>query len=201
MSEFVVHLTHREALAGILSECFVRPSKKALGAFLSHTSPPSEQCSACFSEIPLDFLDRIAERQGRWGVGLAKRTIVDAGGARVWYLDRESPVQQAKFQYVKSFWSTPNDCPEILKTLAPFIDVVQEDKPGQRPYQFDWEREWRVPGGLSFDPSSVRFLVVPEDAHVETRSRFGDFNDHYSEVPMLDVSWTDERFQSEASRI
>jgi hypothetical protein len=44
-----------------------------------------------------------------------------------------------------------------LWNLTPFIDRVM---PGT--YEWDWEREWRVPGGFQFTFDDVAFVITPE---------------------------------------
>jgi hypothetical protein len=52
--------------------------------------------------------------------------------------------------------------------LTPFIDVMGSYGAGE--YRFEWEREWRVPGGLRFPPDQVAFLFIPDSLHDQVRS-------------------------------
>lgn len=46
----------------------------------------------------------------------------------------------------------------------PFVDSVSQTYR----YQFEWEREWRVPGGLAFDMTDVAFVIVPDGSAQES---------------------------------
>ena len=56
--------------------------------------------------------------------------------------------------------------------LTPMIDA-----PGQyggHKYLFDWEREWRHIGQMSFDVEDVAFLMIPEELHQHAKTFFED---------------------------
>jgi hypothetical protein len=79
--------------------------------------------------------------------------------------------------------------------LTTFIDF-----PGGYPtgtYRFEWEREWRVRGSLSFSESDVAFLVVPEKLHQTARSFFQNAIDENIGpgylCPYIDPYWDWER--------
>jgi hypothetical protein len=48
------------------------------------------------------------------------------------------------------------DLNDLTWKLTPFIDNVM---PGR--YAFEWEREWRVPGGLIFTLADIAFVITP----------------------------------------
>lgn len=60
-----------------------------------------------------------------------------------------------------------------LWKLTPFIDDVSPA------YDFTWEREWRVPGGVRFDLSDVQFLVLPRGEDKEL------FRNPAPDIPLL----------------
>jgi hypothetical protein len=158
MSDWVVHFTGTENnLQSILAEGVVRPSGP-FGNGRNVTEVRARHLSACFSEIPLDHLGRLYERRGRWGVGFPKRVIDEAGGARVWYLEKGVGPEPALFR-MHGDCLRAQDFEHPFWSLSPFIDVMSDDYQ----YRFDWEREWRVPGGLEFEMADVAFLLVPDD--------------------------------------
>ena len=119
------------------------------------------QRSACFSEIPLDLLDRLIERrESSFGVGFHQGALLARGGARVWYLDQEFELAAKLRQLVTDQigeWDSP------LWDFTPFIDQPFDAPTGG--YRFEWEREWRVPGGFVFDLDDVAFVFAPESDH------------------------------------
>jgi hypothetical protein len=159
MSEWVVHFTNtQQALQSILSERFVRPSGP-YGNGRNVVELSEGHLSACLSEIPLDHLQRLYQRRGKWGMGFHKRVIDAAGGGRVWYLEKGTNIEQTVFDLHGGLLRA-QDFDHPFWSLTPFIDFMSDDFS----YRFDWEREWRVPGGLRFELSDVAFLLAPDDS-------------------------------------
>jgi hypothetical protein len=152
MSEFLVHFTSRESLLSILSAGEVE-GRKQFGWFRTDTPTQHLRMSACFSEVPIDQIDRLAARRGRYGIGFRRSFVQSKGGGRVWYA--EEPQRALVFDSFNHIYRTDTDRTNPLWKLTPFIDDVSPA------YDFTWEREWRVPGGLSFELSDVAFLVRP----------------------------------------
>lgn len=114
----------------------------------------TSQYSACFAEIPPNELPRLTKKK-KFGVAFTTEFIRSQGGQRVWYLDDGGDPAQAMQAQVDAAvrardWTSP------LWRTTPFMDRVI---PGQ--YDFVWEREWRLPGGLTFDWGDVAFIVAP----------------------------------------
>jgi hypothetical protein len=159
MSEYLVHFTDsKHAFASILVEGLLRESGPyGWGRNIAEVAEAHR--SACLSEIPLDLVDRLTARHGRWGMGFHRSFVIKNGGARVWYVDEGSSVATEIFERVGDLLRTQHFEDRYWKML-PFIDLVS---PSRR-YEFDWEREWRVPGGLTFTMSDVAFVVLPDGA-------------------------------------
>lgn len=70
---------------------------------------------------------------------------------------------------------------------------------GDAVYRFEWEREWRVPGGFQFEVSEVQFLYLPEADHVEARSFFQQVLEENSGTaylcPYIDPGWDVDRLR------
>lgn len=159
MSEWVVHFTSTPgALAAILADREIRASGP-FGWARSISQVRGAHMSACLSEIPLDHLGRLTERRGMWGIGFTKSFVAGAGGARVWYLEEGVGPGKELFDAVGGQLRA-QDFNDPLWRLTPFIDPLADGHPFT--YRFDWEREWRVVGGLSFEPDDVAFVVTPD---------------------------------------
>lgn len=159
MSEWVVHFTSSpQVLQSILKEQSIRASRP-FGWAKNIAQTRASHTSACFSEIPLDHLARLCERHGHWGIGFTKQFVTRAGGNRVWYIERDSRVGTVLFDAIGDVLRA-RDLESPLLRLTPFIDGMADGEPYT--YRFDWEREWRVPGGLDFELADVAFVLTPE---------------------------------------
>jgi Putative abortive phage resistance protein AbiGi, antitoxin len=176
MSEYVVHFTAdtddgsaERNLHAILTAGQLRLGPNRFGAARRLDALGDSQRSVCFSEIPLGFLDRLVERRSRYGIGFSQDLILAAGGARVWYVDKDTPVARA-FDRLLQRDIDPWNGESPLWNLTPFVDFPGDY--GDTMYRFEWEREWRVPGNFTFTIEDVAFLLVPEDEHDALRRAF-----------------------------
>lgn len=184
MSEYVVHFTRGSdsddgygSAIEILGSAAVTALTQ-LGMARTMTQLASTQASACFSEIPLEYLQRLTDRRGSlYGLAFAKGFIIRAGGGPVWYVENPSPLG-GLVDAVKQTAFEPFAPDHPFWALTPFIE-----RPGDyagTPYRFEWEREWRVPGGLAFGPEDVAFLFIPEHNHERARRFFEDVEHDHS---------------------
>ncbi|MEV6928419.1 hypothetical protein AB0M46_28575 [Dactylosporangium sp. NPDC051485] len=157
MSNWLVHFTDREeTFLSILRDGEIR-AVRPFGSAMNLEDNLHNQKAICLSEIPVDQLDRLMKRHGRWGLAFTRNFIRAAGGARVWYLDQDMPTQLAFRELgTQAMRGSINPADEIW-TLTPFVDRVAPGK-----YEFEWEREWRVVGGLRFTPSDLAFTLTPD---------------------------------------
>jgi hypothetical protein len=183
--------TAYDAMMGILSSGVLRPGKEPFGCARRIDEIKETQRSVCFSEIPLDLLGRLVERRSLHGIGFAKDFVREQGATPVWYVEKGSPVQAAIESLIAKATSSSVRLDDPVWKLTPFID-----HPGDyygSPYRFEWEREWRHPGELSFAPEDVAFLFIPEDLHDAARRFFEDVAyDNRGPVyrcPFLDPRW------------
>jgi hypothetical protein len=204
MSEYAVHFTKPSltedayrVVMSILWDGTIRPGNNPLGAARYVSEVRDSQRSACFSEIPLDLLQRRIQRRSLYGIGFHQDFLVAKSGARVWYLDNEGEVA-GRFQVLvnqRSFFGVDVDDP--LWKLTPFVDFPGTY--GTSRYEFEWEREWRVPGGLQFAPDDVAFLFIPEQYHDAARGFFEEHEyDHTGPAylcPYVDPTWGMNRIQ------
>lgn len=156
----------------------LRPGDKPLGAGRKVQEVTDLHRAVCFSEIPLDMLDRLVQRRSSYGIGFRKDFIATKGGAPLWYLDKDglqAQVIQSKILTAASGGIDPDD---PLWKLTPFIDSPGNYAGAQ--YRFEWEREWRVVGTFEFTPKDVAFLFLPEVEHHKARQFFADVEVEHS---------------------
>ena len=181
----------------ILGSGLLQPGSKPLGA--ARFVPEVEDLNqvVCFSEIPLDMLDRVIERRSLYGVGFRKDVIVAKGGSPLWYLDKDGMQGQLIQAQIREAQRSGVDRDDPLWKLTPFID-----NPGNYkgvPYRFEWEREWRVVGDVRFEPDEVAFLFLPEEDHDRARQFFADAKHEHAGPSYLgtyiDPRWDMQRIQ------
>lgn len=193
MSEYLVHLTTADALNRILPQRTLEPAD-SVGAVRKLTELADSQRAACLSEIPLDRLDRLVARHGSYGLGLLKPFVRTRGGAPVWYLYRDSPVALSFQSVVTEAMTGGIEPSDKIWRVTPFID-----NPGageQWRYEFEWEREWRVVGGLRFEYADLAFLIAPEHGHSQLISWLSQAMGNAPHPPILDLAWDLSRLQS-----
>ena len=198
MSDYVVHFTKEnegasayECMLAILATRLIK-ARTAFGAATNVAGLGDSQMCACFSEIPLDMLDRLVARRSTYGIGFHQNVVVGEGGGRVWYLDPGTPQTDAFYANVTEAMSGGVEPSDSVWRLTPFIDYTAPN------YQFVWEREWRLPGGLEFSSDDVAFLFVPEEHH-EAAKPFLATGNHGNgpayACPILDPLWDDDQIQ------
>jgi hypothetical protein len=108
--------------------------------------------------LPLHQLDELVARRSCYGLGFRKSFVIDAGGVRVWYVDRTVALGHEIYRQTRSHArrGDPND---FLWHLTPFIDFPGEYDTGS--FRFEWEREWRVLDSMTFGIRDVAFLSQP----------------------------------------
>jgi hypothetical protein len=204
MSEYAVHFTKAspplsayDAMLSILWDGMINPTGP-LGAARNLEELGASQWSACFSEIPLDLLVRLIDRRSLYGIGFREDFLVDQGGARVWYLDKDGPAAESFTETVREAMTGGLDPQEPIWHITPFVDFPGDY--GGTQYRFEWEREWRVPGGLHFQPDDVAFLFIPESFHTQARSYFeGHLHENSGPAylcPYVDPTWEMNQIQA-----
>ena len=208
MSEYAVHFTKdlKEGSDGywpmmsILSQGRLNPSGP-FGIAADLDLLGESQKSVCLSEIPLDMLARIVAERSEFGIGFNQSFLVTNGGARVWYVNEPSSLAESWNAVVSNHNAKQDPDAEIWR-MTPFVDFASEFAPFSH---YEWEREWRVPGGLEFTPTDVAFLFVPEEHHRAARSFFeevkrGRSGPSYA-CPLLDPAWPEARLQQAFAKV
>jgi hypothetical protein len=149
---------------------------------------------ACFSEIPLHLLGRLMKTRSEYGIGFSQRFLRSKGGGRLWYVEDDSEPAKALAELVNQHRESDVDLDDPLWKVTPFIDFASTKSVFG---DYLWEREWRVPGGLRFEPKDVEFLFIPEDLHDKARQFFTDVEVEGSGpaylCPYIDVRWDREK--------
>jgi hypothetical protein len=196
MSEYVVHLTDSTRVQEIFATGRVEAGM-ATGAVRNRAELGTSQRSVCLSEIPLGHLSRLADRHDEYGIGFTKTFVEGQGGRMVTYLRKGSPAA-ADFQtLVGRALRPPIDPADPLWKITQFYDNPGEY--GDSRYEFDWEREWRVPGQLNFGAADVVFLVAPAHYAMWMRStawsQLSASSGQYTGL-VLDPRWQIEQVQA-----
>lgn len=158
ISGYLVHMTRSaEDLGSIIASGRVEARNRfGLGRSLDAVSEKHE--SACFTEMPLSELARLRDRGKPYGIAFKREFVLSQGGQRVWYVDGGLGPHSAIYSMKESAFER-RDWQDKVWAITPFVDECNPDKH----YVFDWEREWRVVGGLSFELEDVA-LVIGLDA-------------------------------------
>jgi hypothetical protein len=198
MSDHVVHFTKpapdQTAYGAMMSILFHRKleARSAFGFVRDKAPDPETQKTVCFSETPLHLLGRVADHRSEFGIVFRKDYVLQNGGNPILYAYKDQPVTQAIHHLVSAAAGNPAN--PIWK-VTPFID--RPGAYGSATYFFEWEREWRIVGDLSFDTKDVAFLIIPEGSHEAARIFFeGARDDHTGpcyDCPYIDGHWSLEK--------
>jgi hypothetical protein len=207
-SRFVVHFTKEQGgdpnspYNTMISICWQRRliAGNSFGAARTK-APEGTQRAVCFSEVPPHELGRLAtRRKSKFGIAFTKSFIRAQGGGPIWYVGKNSPMATAVDSLISRGQLDPND---PIWQLTPLID-----KPGNyggAMYDFEWEREWRHVGDLTFSESDVAFLVIPEELHATAWGFFASaLNENSGPAylcPYIDPYWDQVRVQQALSSV
>jgi hypothetical protein len=144
----------------ILGAGVLKPGREPLGIASYVPSVSRNQRAVCFSEIPLDMLDRIVRTRSSYGFGFRKETIVAKNGAPLWYLDAAGEQADLVNRQILQREHQGVDPADPFWRLTAFME-----HPGRCGPPYEWEREWRVLGEVRFDVTEVAFLLLPEADH------------------------------------
>lgn len=199
MSDYVVHLTKGGAgendygtMMSIYGSCRLEPSRR-FGIGKDKAPRATEQEAVCFSEIPPGQWNRLEERRGtKYGLAFSKQFVLSRGGGPIWYAWKDTPHWRALQEMMAA---AAGDAEAPIWKITPMIDAPGTY--GGRAYLFDWEREWRHIGSMSFEPEDVAFLLIPEDLHSAARRFFENaYLEHIGPAyfcPYMDPSWDRDR--------
>jgi hypothetical protein len=142
----------------ILGSGFIRPFADPHGAGKDVPEVAERHRSCALSEVPLHLLGRLINNRSLYGVGFHQDVLIRKGGARVWYVEDPGPIAATIQGQVQTRVDAGVDPGDSFWRITPFIDFA---KPGSVWEDWRWEREWRVPGGLRFNPENVAFPSCP----------------------------------------
>jgi hypothetical protein len=122
MSDYVVHLTKgadpRSAFYSILLTGIINATAPS---GIARDLANMNQNAAGFSEIPVQEVDRLANRYSAFGLGFHHNALVRQGGARVWYVELDRQVA-AHLAALKDHHAQMNDPTDPFWAIAPFIE-------------------------------------------------------------------------------
>lgn len=164
LSPWLVHLARtREDLVSILQERVIKASGPfGIGRDYDHVE--DQHKVVCLTEVPLHELHRMTVKRP-WGIIFDKEQLRARWNAQpVWYINAQSPQWTALSSSMKE---VGHDSTAAIWKLTPFIDLVRA-RSDEKPYDWRWEREWRVQGDLSFDFSDVDMILGNEGDELES---------------------------------
>ncbi|MFH1769082.1 MAG: hypothetical protein ABH833_00250 [Parcubacteria group bacterium] len=206
MSNYIVHFTKGgedtddyRTMMSIYSSCALVPQRR-FGIGKDKAPAETEQRAVCFSEIPPGHWHRIVERrQTKYGLAFTKEFILSKGGGPIWYAWKDTLHWQTLQDMMRSAADDPT---AHIWNLTPLIDAPGEY--GRTEYRFDWEREWRHVGRLSFRSEEVAFLLIPEALHGAAHAFFEDARDDNLGpsyfCPYVDPLWSREHILTELNK-
>jgi hypothetical protein len=184
-------------IMSILWDARIDPFADPHGAGKDVPTVAEHHRSAAFSEVPLHLLDRLVRNRSHYGVGFSQQLLLARGGGRVWYLEEGGAPAEAVRRQVEQRVRQRVDPDDAFWRTTPFIDFPDPRHPFT---DWRWEREWRVPGGLRFEPADVAFLFIPEGFHDDARQFFTDHEAAHTGpaylCPYIDVTWDRDRIQA-----
>jgi hypothetical protein len=186
----------------ILGSGFIRPFADPHGAGKDVPEVADRHRSCALSEVPLHLLGRLINNRSLYGVGFHQGVLIRKGGARVWYVEDPGPVAAMIQRQVQARVDAGVDPGDSFWRITPFIDLP---KPGSVWEDWRWEREWRVPGGLRFNPENVAFLFLPEESHKAARQFFVDHEAANTGpaylCPYIDPRWHKDRIRKALTEV
>lgn len=154
ISGYLVHMTRSaEDLGSIIASGHIEARNRfGLGRSLDAVS--GKHASACFTEMPLSELARLRDRGKPYGIAFKREFVLGRGGQRVWYVDGGLGPHRAIYSMKESAFER-RDWADKVWDITPFVDECNSKKN----YVFDWEREWRVVGGMTFELEDVALVI------------------------------------------
>jgi hypothetical protein len=173
MSDFVVHFAkeyeNRSGYDNMLSILHSRriEARNPFGIAKDKAPDIDTQKVACFSEVPLQRLSRLAKARSDYGIVFRKDIVIHRKANPILYAYKDHAVLSALKELMKA---AKHDVANPIWTITPFVDAPGDY--GKSKYFFEWEREWRKVGDYKFTTDEVEFLIIPEDLHKAARGFF-----------------------------
>lgn len=199
LSFLLVHLTRdRDSLVSILTkqngDCTLKGNR--IGYFGDFEGLSEEDVTGVgLTEAPLDQIKHFAKplegdsprRYSKYGIVFDQAFVRKAGGNPCFYVNtltdyalRDTLIDLAK--------QCSNNSDTSVRKLLLYFNIFGRtgQSTGQKEIDFYWEREWRVPGNLSFRYEDV-FVGLCEDEDVKW------FTQMYPEIPFVCPDWNYDR--------
>ncbi|TFD27755.1 hypothetical protein [Cryobacterium lyxosi] len=157
--DHLVHFTSNiEDLVSILLTGRVE-ARNEFGFFPVWSAVGDRHLSACFTELPIGDLHRVARAKGKYGIAVSKSFAKNEGAQEVIYLDLDSR-DYCRIEREIAAAKRAGDVNADAWNRSPFIS------PNRPNYKYEYEKEWRVPGGLQFSWSDILFVSGPDGAEL-----------------------------------
>ncbi|GIU18407.1 hypothetical protein TUM4261_39170 [Shewanella sp. c952] len=186
LSQFVIHLTRNDSSDGgytapenfksMLADMII----EAYAPHCLHSQEIPDRYKArynvaCFTEVPLTQLHQLTKHiRGRkvqlqpYGFVFRREFIVENGAQPVININSyggNREVRDAADELFEIVKKNGFDKGKVCR-LLPFLNAMHEA------YDFSWEREWRIVGGLEFEPVDVVAVVLPKGGEEGLRAKF-----------------------------
>jgi hypothetical protein len=142
----------------------------------------------CFCDIPLSDLSIHMRKYSRFGIAFTRPFLVGKGATPVFYVAQDAAYFHRENRRTNAEWFNicmkdyfvvqnafvlQKDPDEFSKRVAhvlgfltqnvfSFVKLFDSTKADDDPDNFYMEREWRVPGNVSFSLGDVRRVIIPE---------------------------------------
>ncbi len=194
MSPYLVHMTGKEAIHGILSAGGEGGGKINAAVPAQTRAEWYEEPVVCFTESPLFAVDAFRYiRFPRWvqdmryGVCFSKERLVQHGVRPALYFD-SGLVAQMRALRDSIDTIQPSDQQEgvqrLLGDVIPLMNSLMEYEPKQG---FIWEREWRYPdpAGFDFRYEDIEIICCPDEEQGAIAQQLGE---HAAQISFVS-SW------------
>jgi hypothetical protein len=200
MSDFVVHFAREYGgqsgyynMLGILSGRRIE-ARNPFGIAKDKAPEVDTQKVACFSEVPLHRLSRLAKARSDYGIVFRKDTVIHHKANPILYAYKDHAIVSALKELIQA---AKNDAANPIWSITPFVDAPGSY--GKSKYFFEWEREWRKVGDYDFTTDEVEFLLIPEDLHDAARDFFKQAKEENLgpcyDCPFIDPYWSLEKIK------
>jgi hypothetical protein len=183
MSPYLVHMTGRAAILGILGYESAGQGKINAKVPQQRKAQWYDSPVVCFTESPLFAIDAFRyikfqrwQQDMRYGLGFSKEKLAHRGCRPVLYADSDLVT---KLRGLKDLCANVDVTPlqestqTLLNAILPLTNSLMEYEVKQG---FIWEREWRHPDpdGFVFDYKDIEIICCPDEEREAILEMFGE---------------------------
>ena len=184
MSPYLVHMTGRAAILGILNSGNVGQGKITATVPRQRRTQWYDSPVVCFTESPLFAIDAFRyikfqrwQEDMRYGLGFSKEGLAKRGSRPVLYADSDlvSTLKSLRDVSASAEQSALKECTQsLVQAVLPLTNSLMEYEAKQG---FIWEREWRHPDpeGFVFDYKDIEIICCPDEERAEVVNLLGEY--------------------------